>query len=179
MTAATDLLVEGGPDALTVDGVVERSGVAKSTIYRHWSTRDELVAQVFQSCAPNLTAPEDLRFEDSLRSLMRSMVATLGDEKWRRLLPALLQLQVQHPELRELNSEVNQDQSDSMAEVLRLGVKEGVLPQSAVDDIQRSMTLLMGPLLMAALFEKVPLDDRIADDALAQFMASVSARAVD
>src|SRR4029077_11891972 len=32
--SATDLLVEGGPWAVTVDAVVARSGVAKSTIYR-------------------------------------------------------------------------------------------------------------------------------------------------
>ena len=42
--AATDLLVEGGPAALTMDAVVARSGVAKSTLYRHWETRDALVA---------------------------------------------------------------------------------------------------------------------------------------
>lgn len=42
MQAATDLLVEGGPNAMTVDAVVARSGVAKSTVYRHWATRDDL-----------------------------------------------------------------------------------------------------------------------------------------
>ena len=44
MAAAADLVVEQGPAGLTVDAVVARSGVAKSTVYRHWATRDELVA---------------------------------------------------------------------------------------------------------------------------------------
>lgn len=39
MEAATALLLEGGPTAITIDGVVARSGVAKSTVYRHWTTR--------------------------------------------------------------------------------------------------------------------------------------------
>src|SRR5690606_191899 len=36
LRTATDLLVEGGPSAVTIDAIVARSGVAKSTIYRHW-----------------------------------------------------------------------------------------------------------------------------------------------
>ena len=40
LDAATHLLVTGGPAAVTVDAVVAESGVAKSTIYRHWRSRD-------------------------------------------------------------------------------------------------------------------------------------------
>jgi TetR/AcrR family transcriptional regulator, regulator of autoinduction and epiphytic fitness len=35
LDAAAGLLLEGGVPALTVEAVVERSGVARSTIYRH------------------------------------------------------------------------------------------------------------------------------------------------
>src|SRR5687767_10053529 len=35
LRSATDLLMEGGPSAVTIDAIVARSGVAKSTIYRH------------------------------------------------------------------------------------------------------------------------------------------------
>ena len=54
---ATDLLVEGGPWAVTVDAVVARSGVAKSTIYRHWESRDELLVEILASCAPDIGPP--------------------------------------------------------------------------------------------------------------------------
>jgi AcrR family transcriptional regulator len=68
MEAATALLLEGGPTAITIDGVVARSGVAKSTVYRHWTTRDELVVDVFDHIAPKLEAPDPtLGFEDALR----------------------------------------------------------------------------------------------------------------
>src|ERR1700712_5954041 len=74
MDAAIELLLEGGPDALTVDGVVARSGVAKSTVYRHWATRDELVADVFEHLAPKLDPPDpSLEFEDALRALVQRL----------------------------------------------------------------------------------------------------------
>ena len=66
--AATDLLVEGGPSAVTVDAIVARSGVAKSTIYRHWESRDEILLSVIEQCLPQLaTPPDDLPFEPGKR----------------------------------------------------------------------------------------------------------------
>ena len=93
MQAATDLLVEGGPNAMTVDAVVARSGVAKSTVYRHWATRDDLVNDVFHHCAPLLDLPaDDEPFEQALRTLACSLVDMLSDPSWKRLMPAIMLL---------------------------------------------------------------------------------------
>src|SRR5690554_1819280 len=68
LRAATDLLVEGGPTAVTIDAIVARSGVARSTIYRHWDTRDDVLLAVIERCAPRIDPPgADLDFEASLR----------------------------------------------------------------------------------------------------------------
>ena len=37
LTATLDLLVEAGLGELTIDDISRRSGVAKTTIYRHWA----------------------------------------------------------------------------------------------------------------------------------------------
>src|ERR1700683_2837051 len=42
--AAIDLLAERGYSGFSVEGVVERTGIAKTTLYRHWPTRDDLLA---------------------------------------------------------------------------------------------------------------------------------------
>ncbi len=173
MAAATELLVEGGPDALTVENVVARSGVARSTIYRHWSTRDDLVAEVFDTCAPHLELPDLAHgFEPSLRQLVRGFVGALGDERWRRLVPALLTLRLEHPELANIDTRMKQEQHDILDQVLRLGVAEGTLPKSVLRDIDRTATLLIGPIVMASLTETVPVDRRLADDAVDQFLAA-------
>ena len=51
LTAAYDLLLEVGFGQVTMDGVSARSGVAKSTLYRHWSTRDDLLREAFSERA--------------------------------------------------------------------------------------------------------------------------------
>ncbi len=48
---AVSLLVEGGVGAVTIEAIVRRSGVARSTIYRHWPSRTDVVAAAFGALA--------------------------------------------------------------------------------------------------------------------------------
>src|SRR6187401_1495763 len=80
ISAATDLLVEGGPSAVTIDAIVARSGVAKSTIYRHWDSRDEVLFDVIESCAPTLAPPDPaLGFEHAIRAVVDQACTALND----------------------------------------------------------------------------------------------------
>jgi len=45
--AARELLAEGGLAAATVDAISARSGVSKTTIYRHWPSRAAVAAEAF------------------------------------------------------------------------------------------------------------------------------------
>ena len=66
LRSATDLLVEGGPSAVTIDAIVARSGVAKSTIYRHWESRDDILVAVIEHCAPDIAEITGVRTIDAL-----------------------------------------------------------------------------------------------------------------
>lgn len=178
MKAATDLLVEGGPSALTVDAVVARSGVAKSTVYRHWATRDELVEAVFQECAPDLAAPPaDLDPEAALRHLMYALVDQLGDPGWKRLLPALMLLKAERKQMADLNDEIEEQQIAIITSVLERAVDHGVLSRDVLDDIPFTMARLGGPLFMAAMTDVVPLDRSFADRLVDQLVAGRSVTA--
>ena len=178
MQAATELLLEGGPAALTVDGVVARSGVAKSTVYRHWATRDDLVLDVLSSCAPRLEPIDDAAdFDEALRRLIESFIAVLDDEHWSRVMPSMLMLKNELGPLADLDNDIKQQQADVVTGVLQRGVDEGALPAAVLDDIDLAVTLLAGPVLMAGLTGMVPLDESLARRVIAQFMAGQSATA--
>lgn len=172
LDAATDLLVEGGPAALTMDAVVARSGVAKSTLYRHWETRDALVASVFGSCAPAMDIPEEVATcEEGLRALVRSLARSLSEEHWDQLAPALILLARQHPELADLDSEMKQAQHEATEAVLRRGIEEGVLDPAVLDDVNRTVVLIIGPIAFAGLTGMAEIDDALADACVDQFLA--------
>ncbi|MBJ7459153.1 MAG: TetR/AcrR family transcriptional regulator [Thermoleophilaceae bacterium] len=49
LDATTELLAEGGYAAATVAALTTRAGVASGTLYRHFSSKEELFVEVFRS----------------------------------------------------------------------------------------------------------------------------------
>ena len=175
MKAAIDLLLEGGPDALTIDGVVARSGVAKSTVYRHWTTRDDLVADVFAEIAPNLEPPDQsLDFEAALRQLVGQFAAVMSDDRWRRVLPALMMLKMHDRHVAAVEQRISAQQTALCESILQRGIDEGRIESGM--DFDTLMALLTGPVLMAGLTSTTPLDQRFVDDVVDHFLAGAQAR---
>jgi TetR/AcrR family transcriptional regulator of autoinduction and epiphytic fitness len=58
LTAAVALLSEGGIGRVTIEAVTVRSGVARSTLYRHFPNSTELLAAAFQELLPPLPPPD-------------------------------------------------------------------------------------------------------------------------
>ncbi len=46
LAAASDLVADGGWSAAQVDHVAAKAGVATGTVYRHWSSKAELCAEI-------------------------------------------------------------------------------------------------------------------------------------
>jgi AcrR family transcriptional regulator len=171
LDAVLELLVEGGPNAVTVEAVAQRSGVAKTTIYRQWSSRDDLVADVIGEVAASPPAPPpDMAFEPALRSLMRASCAQAGDDRLRRAFPALLLAKTQgQTGLDRVRSQTEDDQRAMLEDLLRRGVAEGRLaPDVTPDD---ALLQLLGPLILitCGLHE---FDDDVADHIVDLFLAS-------
>jgi AcrR family transcriptional regulator len=170
LRAARELLIEGGPGAVTVDAVVARSGVAKSTIYRHWESRDELLVWVMGCSAPNLPLPApELGFEPALRQLMRAIGEIFADPEWARMLPALMMLKSHEDGLAHLEEELHQTQLDTLDDVLARGVREGRLaPGYSTEEVAAH---LVGPMFFAVVAGTFPIDEAYCDRVVDRFLA--------
>lgn len=78
VAAVMELLRTQGPDAVTMDAVTEKSGVAKTTLYRRYADRDEMLAGVARQIVDpqSGTAPVDTEAElsvEGLEALIRSL----------------------------------------------------------------------------------------------------------
>lgn len=150
LDAATQLLVEAGARGVTVDAVVERSGVAKSTLYRHWGSRTELLTDVLRSNTPEIAIPDlSLGFEGALRALVAQVAETLADPRQASILPAVFALKQQIPEVGELSAQDQEEKIAAIAVVLDLGVREGAIPAGL--DPELVGYVLLGPLVLAAM----------------------------
>lgn len=172
---ATDIVVESGPTALTVDAVVARSGVARSTIYRHWPTRDDLLVDVFIFCAPTMTdPPAELGFEAALRHFLHDLVRQFSDPKWARVMPAMLALKAYEPAIADIERRMEELQGSVSDHLFDRGVREGRLGPDV--DRTRAVALLVGPLLFAVLTGQTPLTVDLADEAQRCFLAGLADR---
>ena len=88
--AGVELVAEGGVRAFSVDAVSARSGVAKTTIYRHWPTRRELLSDVFDSFEAHTPTPDTGSFRGDVRALLQGLRQELAEEDWARSLTAIV-----------------------------------------------------------------------------------------
>ncbi len=164
-------MVEGGPNALTVDAVVVRSGVARSTIYRHWPSRDDLLACVIEACAPHLAEPDpDMDVETALRFVMRSSAKVLRETEWARMLPAFMMLRRHEDDIRAINERMEIENNGMLATLIERAAREGLIESRVV--VAEAIAHLQGPVLMAHLAELMPIDDRFTETVVDRFLAA-------
>jgi AcrR family transcriptional regulator len=77
--AVLELLREGGPAAVTIDGVTSRSGVAKTTIYRRHPNRNELLRSVLANAVTAPEVPRDGSVRDKIRFALEQAWRQMGD----------------------------------------------------------------------------------------------------
>ncbi len=128
---------------MTIDAIVARSGIAKSTIYRHWESRDEVLIDVMHTCAPAIeTPPAELGFERGLRRWAADLVRILNDPEWTRIIPALFMLKAHAAGIAVLERDLEQRQETAIEQVLQRGVDEGRL--RADYDLEEACASIVG-----------------------------------
>ena len=76
LDAATALLRAGGPSAVTIDAVTRSANVARATLYRHFSSANDLLAAAFMGLIPPAPMPPD---EGSLRERLIAIVGAWAE----------------------------------------------------------------------------------------------------
>ena len=72
LKAALELLGEVGFEAMSIEGISTRAGVGKSTIYRRYSSKEELVADAVESIRQDLVIPNTGNLWDDLDELVEN-----------------------------------------------------------------------------------------------------------
>ncbi len=171
LEAAVDLLLEGGVGAVTVEAIVERSGVARSTIYRHWESRRELLLATFDALTP---PPDDPRVDgplrDRLADLLQSRARRIGSVPWAAAIPTLLDATSRDPELAGVRERLVEQHRGAFRRTLERAVEEGELP--ATTDMSEAISQIAGPMFYRLLISREPLDDAFARRVVDLFLAS-------
>lgn len=161
LTAAAELLREVGYGALTIEAVAARSGVAKSTIYRHWSGKPHLVADAFRHVhtSDDIEVPPPGPLRDRVVTVLTALAVDMDMGAHNRLacmMPALIDAAERSDEIAELTHGIVDERSQPMVDLLDEGVAAGELPPGT--DTRVLGDALVGPLMIARLFHRPPVD---------------------
>ena len=162
LAASVELFVAGGPRAVTVDAVSEASGVAKTTIYRHWRDRVHLLADTYRACLPVVPAPDgSLAPEVALRQVVRSLVLGMGRPPTRPALPHLIATPLDPVEGKALPSDVFDQTFAPLVASIAAAAASGVIPNDT--DAKEAKHQLVGFIIMSAVDPTCAMDDDLAD----------------
>jgi AcrR family transcriptional regulator len=171
LDAAVALLLHGGVPALTVEAVVERSGVARSTIYRHWATRRDLLVAAFERLMPPVADPDvQGPLRERLQTLLQAQVRNLRAATWASAIPTMLEATSRDPELHGVRERLREQHRRPVRRTLELAIERGELP--ADTDIDEAVSQLAGPIMFRQLISGEPIDAGFGRRVVELFLAS-------
>jgi AcrR family transcriptional regulator len=72
LQATIELLAEVGFDAMSIDAIAARAGVGKTTIYRRYASKEELVADAIESVREEISIPDTGNLQGDLDALIQN-----------------------------------------------------------------------------------------------------------
>lgn len=156
LSAALEVLGEVGYGGLTVEGVAARAGVGKSTIYRHWCGKLDLVEDAVRTLRAGLAAPAGGSVRERLTGLLRQMAENMADSTWSSCLPAIIDAAERDPEVLAIQRRVAWGRRQVLVDLLDEGVEAGEFP--AGTDAGLVAECLIGPIMVRRLLLHEPFD---------------------
>lgn len=177
LAAAWGLLHAGGYAALNLDDVAERAGVAKTTLYRRWPTKDHLVVAVAAQMLGEVPIPDTGDLRHDLKEFTTVLAGSLdrlrmaghsGGGASAGLVAELVAAFARHPDIGELvRAGFAQRHEMARARMQRACEREGLRP-----DLDQGVLIdqLAGPIYYRILITGAPADrdyvERLVDAVL-------------
>lgn len=158
LAVTLELLQEHGYDGLTVDAVANTARASKSTVYRRWPSKAELVLAAFIEGVCQVALPPDT---GSLRSDLVKIGETICEHAARQssTIRAVLVEVSRHPALSDAMQHQFLDQRKALIDgVLRQAVDRGEITGQAITD--ELWDLLPGYLIYRSIIPNRPPDSR-------------------
>ena len=95
--ACVELLMEVGAEGTTMTAVIERSGVARATVYRRWPNREALLIAALRELKGRGPVPFSGDLQTDIARSAEQARQILGEERFRSILPLLARDLVERP----------------------------------------------------------------------------------
>jgi len=176
MTAAAELLAENGYASITIEGIAARAKVAKTTIYRWWSTKAAIFMELYNKLAAQmLTGLDTGSVEQDLYNLLRGLFKLFSTTSAGSAMVGMIAEAQSSPEFAKVFQEQFMVHRRNVTrKILERGVERGEL--LAELDIDLAIDIISGPIWYRLLQGHAPLDEHFADSVIHQVLFGIWAK---
>ena len=173
--ATLELLDEVGFDGLQLPAVAERAQVNRTTVYRRWPTRIDLLADLLTTFTDDHVAdPDTGSFEGDLRALLAAIAAALQSRAIRSILRGATEAAESEPEMRAAQDAFWERRFQLSCLIVERAVSRGELPAGV--DSRSVLEMASGPLYFRALFTAEAVDDRFIEEVTRRVVTAFASR---
>jgi AcrR family transcriptional regulator len=159
LAATYQLLTKSGLSGVSVDEVSRRSGVAKTTIYRHWPSRESLLLDACSQLSSKPPVPDTGKLRTDLDALAAGAAMRL-QQPWATVMPSIIDAAERDKDLAELQSRIHAQMRGALITVIERAHERGELPRS--HDARELVASILGPILYRRFFSRELLDEAFA-----------------
>lgn len=162
LDAATELALAVGVRAFTIEEVARRSGVAKTTIYRHFSSKNQLIIAALDGITPMPEVPDTGGLHDDLVIFLGNVLPIFASTQLRVLFLDVAAASVLDPELQSLQETMMAGRGRALTTIVERGKQRGEMPASMSMDL--AVELIEGPMIIRGLTNPSALDNLDLDE---------------
>ena len=170
LDAAIALIVESGYQGFNIDALARRAGVARTTVYRHWSSVNEILVEAVDVLRPQFTVPAERarrpQPDDPIGAIVRGLATTLWSTPVGAILAAASDAAERDPEMRTLLASLAQGRAEFGRQLIEDAQRRGVLRADV--DAATIVELLAGTLFRRRLIERGDASPAALDTLIAQ-----------
>jgi AcrR family transcriptional regulator len=176
LTATVDLMLDTGVEAVTFDDVAARSGVAKTTLYRHFGSKQAMVVEAAGSCFETVPTPDTGDLLQDLSILFDQKRHSASHRQLTELFPMLIAAGDRDPELRALLQRQHEERRRPTRTVLQLAQLRGEISREL--DLEVAVSMVLGPFTIRKLIDRQEVTDEFAERVLREVVAVLRATAL-
>lgn len=162
LTAAGELMFEGGLAAATMEAIAARAGVSKRTLYKYWPSRGAVALEGFmRAAASSWSLPDGASATESLKILVVAAARLFTGTPAGPLMRSLIaDAQSQDEVATAIREQWLRPRRAGAADLIRQGMAEGDFRADL--DVETTIDLLFAPVYYRLLLGHEPLTDAFA-----------------
>lgn len=161
LAAVLEELADVGHSEFTVESVAARCGVGKSTIYRHWDGKTQLIVDAIETLNTQPAPDVEGSARERIRQLCHHLTRALSDGTLGAVTSALIEAAERNQEVRGLLHTYATGRRRALVDAIASGVGTGSVDETV--DPELAAYALAGAIFYGRLLTPTPLDGPAID----------------